>query len=386
MNSGRQVAVKALLCHRHITERGSEIHVPLRLGQPLEEGHAGFFALRCGFHGTDSRSALHDQLFSALKDRTGQRNDLDLFGAVVLIGHYVGIVQHTGRRGNGCDHIAGAQRFGGVAAAQPQSAGQRGSGVRLPRAGKRRTEGDAVLVKKALSQRFHAHLKVVEVVIVDEKALAARPFRISLRHRVQSLPGGQLVQSCAGFGGKTVESRLVHKEDLRGFCQRQNDQTIIDCPFLNKFRKVGIQLFVCEIVVIIRQNVLIRQGQHGLGVGHEQIGQSGRAGVLVGGRQHVFMDHAAVADAVHPHPNALLLPDSTVKLIHQRIHGRVYLAAVNVPEGNGDRFSVVFPAGGEAQHKTGSQRRQHKNSFFHGYASFLFFPCKSKVGYDTMEL
>ena len=224
------------------------------------------------------------------------------------------------------------------------------------------------------------------MVIVDEKALAARPFRISLRHRVQSLPGGQLVQSCAGFGGKTVESRLVHKEDLRGFCQRQNDQTIIDRPFLNKFRKVGIQLFVCEIVVIIRQNVLIRQGQHGLGVGHEQIGQSGRAGVLVGGRQHVFMDHAAVADAVYPHTDALLLPDGAVELFHQRVHGRVHLTSVNMPEGDGDGVSVGFPASGEAQHKTGSQRRQHKNSFFHGYASFLFFPCKSKVGYDTMEL
>ena len=159
------------------------------------------------------------------------------------------------------------------------------------------------------------------MVVVNKEALAARPVRIPLRHGVQPLPGGQLVQACAGFGGETVKGRFVHKEDLRGFCQRQNDQPVMDRPFLNKFREIALQLFVGEIVPVVRQNVLIRQRQHGLWVRHEQVRQLGRSGVLVGGGQHALVDNAAVADAVHPHPDALLLPDGAVELIHQRVHG-----------------------------------------------------------------
>ena len=159
------------------------------------------------------------------------------------------------------------------------------------------------------------------MVVVNEEALAARPVRIPLRHGVQPLPGGQLVQACAGFGGETVKGRFVHKEDLRGFCQRQNDQPVMDRSFLNKFREVALQLFVGEIVPVVRQNVLIRQRQHGLWVRHEQVRQLGCPGILVGGGQHALVDHAAVADAVHPHSDALLLTDGAVELFHQRVHG-----------------------------------------------------------------
>ena len=73
--------------------------------------------------------------------------------------------------------------------------------------------------------------------------------------------------------------------------------------------------------------------------------------------------------------SGLRLPDGTVELIHQRIHGRVHLTSVNMPEGDGDGGSVGFPASGEAQHKTGGQRRQQEDSFFHGYASSLKTGC-----------
>ena len=121
------------------------------------------------------------------------------------------------------------------------------------------------------------------MVVENEEALAARPVRILLRHGVQPLPGGQLVQACAGLGGEAVKGRLVHKEDLRGFGQRQNDQPVVDRPFRKKFREVARQVFVGEIVPVVHQDALIRQRQHGFGVGHEHIRQGRGAWVTVGG-------------------------------------------------------------------------------------------------------
>ena len=85
------------------------------------------------------------------------------------------------------------------------------------------------------------------------------------------------------------------------------------------------------------------------------------------------MDDAAVADAVHPNANALLTPDGIVKLVHQSIHGRIHLAAVNMPERNGDGIILCLPASGEAQRKADGQyhSRQHRDSFLHVYASSL---------------
>ena len=374
LDGGGQGAVKARLRHRHIAERRGKVHVPLRLAQPLEKRHAGLLPLRRGSDHAQPRAPLHDQLLPAGKDGAGQREDLHLLGPVVLIGHHVGIIQHAGRGGHGGDHVAGAQRLGGVAAAQPQPAGQRGSGVRRPGIGELGAEGEAVLVEKALSQRLHPHLKIVEVIVVGEEALAARPVRVLLRHGVQPLPGGQLVQACAGLGGEAVKGRLVHKEDLRGFGQRQNDQPVMDRPLRKKFREVARQVFLGEIVPVVHQDAFIRQRQHGFGVGHEQVRQRRCARLLVGGGQHALVDAAGVADAVYPHPDALRLPHGAVELVDQRVHGGADLAAVNVPKGEGDGLLLLlFPASGEAQHKAGGQRqcRQPSDRFLHGYASSL---------------
>ena len=45
-------------------------------------------------------------------------------------------------------------------------------GVRLPRSLKGWAEADTVILEKVLSQRLRAYLKVVEVVVVDKKALS----------------------------------------------------------------------------------------------------------------------------------------------------------------------------------------------------------------------
>ena len=73
--------------------------------------------------------------------------------------------------------------------------------------------------------------------------------------------------------------------------------------------------------MIVHEDVLIRQGQHGLGIGNEEVGQLGRAGIAVGGGQHALVDDVGVAHAVHPHADALLLPDGAVEFLHQHVHG-----------------------------------------------------------------
>ena len=249
---------------------------------------------------------------------------------------------------------------------QPQAARQSRPGIRLPCPLEPGAESYTVIPEKVLAQRFHAHLKVIEVVIVGKEAFAGIR-GVLLCQRVNALPCSQIVIAGAGLGCPPVKQRPVDKQHLRGFGKGQNRLPPADHPLLTKGGDKRRQLLLTEIVPIVHQNLLIRQRQHRLGIGHKDIRQRRRAGVAVGGGQHALVDGVGVADQLHLHPDVLLRTHGAVELLHQGVEGGIHLTAVYMPQGYGHRFSGFIAAPGKAHHQQQShcQRRQTRLQLVH---------------------
>ena len=208
---------------------------------------------------------------------------------------------------------------------------------------------------------------------MDEEALAVRPLCVLLRKGVQPLPGREIFDFRARGGGKAVENRLIDVQDLRRFGNRQHRKAAVHRSLLQKLRQKGIQLLIGEIVAVVYQNTVVRQGQNGLRIGNEHIRQFGRTGVIVSGGKYALVNGVGVANTVHPHTNPLLLSHSTVELLHQHVQRRGHFASVDMPDRHGGRIRFLFSAGSETARKDQEQRKyqQQISSFLHGYASSL---------------
>ena len=82
----------------------------------------------------------------------------------------------------------------------------------------------------------------------------------------------------------------------------------------------------------------------------------------------VAADLGRAAHAGDLHLYAALLPHGAVELLHQQVHRRACLLAVNVPEGQGDRLLFIqqrfFPAAGESKNK-GAEQQKREKALFH---------------------
>ena len=170
-------------------------------------------------------------------------------------------------------------------------------GIGLPGPGKAGAEVYTAIPEEILPQGGDAHLEIVEVIVVDQKALAGVG-GIALRQGVKALPGGKIVIRGAGGRRPAVKERPVDKKDLRGLGQGQDHLPAVYLPLLQKGGDEPLQLLLGEEVPVVHQDVLLRQGQHGFGVGYEHIRQGRRAGVLVGGGQHALVDAGRKPDAL----------------------------------------------------------------------------------------
>ena len=74
----------------------------------------------------------------------------------------------------------------------------------------------------------------------------------------------------------------------------------------------------------------------------------------------IAADLGRAAHAGDLHLHAALLSHGAVEFLHQKVHGRACLLAVNVPEGQGDRLLFIqqrfFPAAGESKNKGAEQQ------------------------------
>ena len=169
----------------------------------------------------------------------------------------------------------------------------------------------------------------------DVRRLGIRPGSVDLRRLKQPLPCCQSVDGHAGGLGEAVEGRLVEIHDLRGFGHRKHHQTAVHFALLQKGGDERGQLLLAEIVPIVHQDAVIRQGQHRFGVGDEQVGQFRGAGLSVGGGQHRLVDGVGVGYRGHLHIDPLLLAHRLIELSDEVVEGGVRLAAVDMPDGDG---------------------------------------------------
>ena len=109
-------------------------------------------------------------------------------------------------------------------------------------------------------------------------------------------------------------------------------------------------------------------GQHGLGVGDEDVGQYSGPGFTLGsGHQRKMYGHG-VGQRGDVDDDAFFLAFSEVETFHQPVHGRVGLRSVHMPEGEPHRGIGVeggITTGGQRQAETYQQEKKSKASYSH---------------------
>ena len=183
----------------------------------------------------------------------------------------------------------------------------------------------------------------------DVRRLGVRPGGVDLRRLKQPLPCRQRVDRHAGGLGEAVEGRLIDIEDLRGLGYRKHHQTAVHLALIQKGRDERGQLLLAEIVPVVHQDAVVRQGQHRFGVGDEQVGQFRGARLSVGGGQHQLVDGVGVGHGGDLHIDPLFFSHRLVELIDEIVERGVCLAAVDVPNGNGGRRLLFFRWRGTAR-------------------------------------
>lgn len=98
----------------------------------------------------------------------------------------------------------------------------------------------------------------------------------------------------------------------------------------------------------------------------------------------IAADLGRAAHAGDLHLHAALLSHGAVEFLHQKVHGRACLLAVNVPEGQGDRLLFIqqrfFPAAGESKNK-GAEQQKREKALFHKETSKTELVFAKEEGY-----
>ena len=204
------------------------------------------------------------------------------------------------------------------------------------------------------------------------EGLAAGPVIELSGSIVKALPCGKVCVTDAGGLRKAGEAAAVAHQKLGGFGNREEQQgSVLRHAVGQKAGDKVRELLCCKPGVPIYQ--IVRAQRRGVAdVAGEQIGHFRCVSAALLGFLEEAADLGGTAEIGHLYPDALLLPHGTVEFLHQQIHRRAGLLAVNVPEVQRHRVALpeqgLLSAAGEGKHKGGYQQ-QGKQTLFHGKPS-----------------
>ena len=209
-------------------------------------------------------------------------------------------------------------------------------------------------IKIAASALHGAKLDGPDGIVQRTECPAARPVMEFGGCVVKAVPGGKVLIFHAAGLGKAVETGAVAHEKLGGFGDREEQQPAVRARAVLKKagHEVG-KLLLREPVVPVHQ-IFLAQSDRVSEVAGEQVGHIEQVAAVLR-----FLEKAAdlgrAGQVGDPHADAGVLTDGAVELLHQRIHRRAGLLAVDMPEIDSDRViffqQSVLSAAGERQKK-----------------------------------
>ena len=186
---------------------------------------------------------------------------------------------------------------------------------------------------------------------------------------VKALPCGEVIVADAGGSGKAGEAAAVAHEELRGLGDGEHQQPAVLRRAVGQKAGGEIGELVGGELFVPVHKVIRAQLQRIDNVAGEEIGHGLHVLAAALRLQQKATDLGGAAHAGHLNLHAALDAHGAVELLHQKIHGRAGLLAVNVPKGQGDGVLFIqqglLSAAGEGKDQRREQQ-QGDDALFHG--------------------
>ena len=174
---------------------------------------------------------------------------------------------------------------------------------------------------------------------------------------VKALPCGEVIIADTGGIGKAGEAAAVAHQKLRGLGNGEHQQpTVLRRAIVQKAGDEVRELTRRELAVPVHEVVLTQLQRVG-DVAGKEVGHLLYLLPAALRLLQVAADLGCAAGAGDLHLHAALLSHGAVELLHQKVHGRACLFAVDMPEGQRDRLLFVqqglLSAAGEGEKKGG---------------------------------
>ena len=174
---------------------------------------------------------------------------------------------------------------------------------------------------------------------------------------VKALPCGEVIIADTGGIGKAGEAAAVAHQKLRGLGNGEDQQPAVLRHTVGEKAgdEVG-ELIGGELLVPVHE-VVLTQLQRVDDVAGKEVGHLLHLLPAALRLLQIAADLGCAAGAGDLHLHAALLSHGAVELLHQKIHGRACLFAVDMPEGQRDRLFFIqqglLSAAGEGEKKGG---------------------------------
>ena len=268
------------------------------------------------------------------------------------------------------EHVAGHHLSVGVEVGDHHMALREGSGELHPALLKYGIVGivPAVFRVEIPTAALHgAELHGADGIIQRTEGLA-RPVIEPARGIVEALPCGEVLIADAGGGGKAVEAAAVAHQKLRGLGNGEDQQPAVLRRAVGEKAGDEVGEFVGGELLVPRHKIILAKLQRVDDVAGKEVGHLLHALAAALRLLQIAADLGRAAHAGDLHLHAALLSHGAVEFLHQKVHGRACLLAVNVPEGQGDRLLFIqqrfFPAAGESKNK-GAEQQKREKALFH---------------------
>ena len=193
--------------------------------------------------------------------------------------------------------------------------------------------------------------------IIQRAEGLARPVVELARGVVKALPCGEVIVADAGGIGKAGEAAAVAHQKLRGLGNGEDQQPAVLRRAVGEKAGDEVGELVGGELLVPRHKIILAKLQRVDDVAGKEVGHLLHLLPAALCLLQIAADLGCAAGAGDLHLHAALLSHGAVELLHQKVHGRACLFAVDMPEGQRDRLLFMqqglLSAAGEGEKKGG---------------------------------
>ena len=208
--------------------------------------------------------------------------------------------------------------------------------------------------------------------VVGCGGLRVRPVIVFLRRGNRALDGRKVAVIRAGSGSEALPVGIVQKHQLGALGGREDldAAAAVEVALGQVVLHVQLALLLVKVGRKVNEQTHLVDGVGGIGIGREDIRQSLRADLALGGVQHVGFEVVDAALTGRDDLDVPLLADSVVEVLDEPVERSKLVAVVVRPDGQLDRTcerrSFLRAARGRAEKQCADQqRRRDFHPFLH---------------------